>query len=210
MTPPRPPATESLPELGGRGFEVAARVSRLTARPARWEDCEVIAADIRAADAAEIAADHLEDVTPLEALRLSYQRSPKPMTFEADGIPLAMAGLCPCEDAPGIWCAWLLGANGLERHKLSFLRVVRDELVNQVKKRSERVTKLYNLVPPSYDRALSWLAWLGFTVQGEAESPGKARFLVLVLECDGGWQEDVVRPRGSLHRPRGDQATAHP
>lgn len=140
----------------------------IEARLSRFEDIEPIASDIRPEDAEEVVAAGRADV--FEALRLGLEMSDECFTiYQADASeqPLAMFGYKVTD--PGI-CGviWMLGANGLMRHRYEFLRKS-NYWVDYIQ---AKTPLMYNLVYEKNTVHIRWLKWLGFSFVRQHEHFG--------------------------------------
>src|SRR3546814_18604389 len=88
-------------------------------RPATESDIDVILADIRPADVAEMTA---LGTTPERAMRQGLARSDWPDTGLLDGVPVCMFGVAPVNLMLGRGAPWMLAATGLERRPFEILR----------------------------------------------------------------------------------------
>lgn len=136
------------------------RRSGLVVRPAVISDVHKVAAALRQADRNEIQAGMA--VPPLRALGLGYAESRPCLTIaEAeDDNPIAMFGVVPSKECETPRCGliWLLGTDGINRHKTQFLRESAARLAD--------VCKGYDVVGNVIDARnglhIIWLRWLGF------------------------------------------------
>lgn len=124
-------------------------------RPARPEDVEPIAADMREADRREVWASSL--ATPRLALERSLAASAVAWTGLVDGRPAAMFGAAPLSELSGRGSAWLLGARALAIIPRDFLLRSKDMVGLML----ERFPVLTNLVDARNAASLRWLRWLG-------------------------------------------------
>lgn len=133
---------------------------RLTVRPARISDIHFVAANIRPADRAEIAASTGEP--PLKELAGGYVESRPCLTIALSDTdePVAMFGVVPVEgqDYPRVGVIWLLGTPAINSHVQQFLRESRARLAD--------VCAGYDIVGNFIDDRnalhIAWLKWLGF------------------------------------------------
>lgn len=140
----------------------------IEARPSVYSDAEAVALDIRPEDAEEI--DAASGRTPQEVLLEGFRSSTECFTVyreDADKTPLAMFGYFITE--PGV-CGviWLLGANGLMKHRYEFLRKS-GYWVNYIQ---DQVPLVYNLVYEKNVVHIKWLEWLGFKLVHRHEQFG--------------------------------------
>ena len=123
------------------------------------KDIAVVAANMRAADAAEIKAGSGE--TPATALLYCFMRSSPCMTIcKADGTPIAMWGVVKDNDEVGR--VWLLGTDDLVQDKAIRLRFLREvKLFLNDLFRTYKV--LWNCVDARNKVHIRWIQWMGFT-----------------------------------------------
>lgn len=130
----------------------------IEARPTIEGDAEIIASDIRPEDAEEI--DAASGLSAVDALLAGFQRSTECFTIyreDAAKTPLAMFGYGITEpNLCGI--IWLLGANGLMRHRYEFLR----KSHYWVDYMQSKIPLAYNIVYEKNVVHIKWLQWLGF------------------------------------------------
>lgn len=126
-----------------------------------WE----IAANMRLLDMIECAAVGL---SPYEGLAKSVQDSAESYIFTCDNEPLGAFGAQSLYPTGATF--WLLGTNGIVKHKNSFLRTSA--------KVAESFTKKYgylsNYVYANNTASIGWLTWLGAEF---ADEPVKLRGL---------------------------------
>ncbi len=91
-------------------------------RAASAEDIASVAARMRAADLAEIAASHGH--TPEQALTSSLAGSTRAWTGTIDGTPVCMFGVGPIAILAGRGAPWMLGTEALESMPRKFIRQV--------------------------------------------------------------------------------------
>lgn len=94
------------------------------------------------------------------ALYISLQNSAHAWAVLFDGQVAAIVGVDPLSWYDGAALIWALTGEAVERAKLAYMRVSRwfvDALL-------EHYTALINVVDARYERALAWLAALGFAV----------------------------------------------
>ena len=129
----------------------------LTLRPSEIEDCAELALTLRAADRKELAMGGAR--SPYDALLRGYLQSDSPMSIVApDGSVVAMWGAAPI--SPNLGSPWMLGADGLTKHRWQFLREGRAHMETL----HETYPFLYNEVWEGNTLHINWLKWLGFTV----------------------------------------------
>lgn len=124
---------------------------------------EWIAADMRAADVAEVWALH--HMTPEQALQISLSHPGDAWTALIDDEPVAIFGVVPVSMLGGCGVAWLLGSRALDRHWRVFVRQSKPLLAELF----GRYDTLVNVVHIDNRKTLAWLRWLGavLDVRGE-------------------------------------------
>jgi hypothetical protein len=140
-------------------------------RPVRLSDITHVERHMRKADVAECRAHGLE---PGLALLLSAQYSEQNHTIVApDGEPLGICGLTP-GNAPGDKMVWMLGTDGLMKHKRTFLQESRVWIEEQAKR-----FVLWNYVDSRNTVHVRWLKWVGAQFIGSKTSPYTGSELLL-------------------------------
>jgi hypothetical protein len=137
---------------------------------ARLTDVGPIASRMRACDRAECVA---MGRTPKEGLRIGLRMSLRAVTIRIDGRPEGMFGAVPVSLIGGAGVPWLLGTDELYRHRRAWAllgpRVVGDMLAT--------FRSLENVVSVSNERAIRFLAHVGFHVGGPAQIHGGVAFV---------------------------------
>lgn len=137
-------------------------VAEVIYRPATLDDAVYLAPRLRAADAEELDAF---DDTPHEAkLRRSIERSEVALAATDDGEPIAVLGVGRMSMLSSVGIIWMLGSDGIERHRREVLRA--SKVFLQCCERD--YIMLRNFVYTGHHRSLRWLAWLGFTIHPAA------------------------------------------
>lgn len=129
--------------------------------PAQQEDVARIAARMRAADRAEVAASHGHD--PETALTASLAASTVAWTGWIDGEPVCMFGVGPIAILAGRGAPWLLGTDLVEVWPRAFLRRCRPCVARML----AVYPYLENFVDDRNEVSKKWLGWLGFTLAAE-------------------------------------------
>lgn len=127
----------------------------VTYHPPEPADLAHIAANMRAADIAEMQATL--PVTPLEGLRRSVIMSHESCVARVDGVPACVFGLGVGSYLSGLMRPWLFGTNAVEANGRIFLRSNR-VVVNDWASRFD----LENYVDARHTVSVRWLRWLGF------------------------------------------------
>lgn len=119
---------------------------------------EIIAADMRDADAAEVWASHR--CTPIESLMRGWDLSEFSVVVECDGVPCTMLGLVITCPMTGAGTPWLLSSNHALKYKREFL-VQSPPVIAQM---LDICPRLSNHVHAKNRVSIRWLKWLGFTI----------------------------------------------
>jgi hypothetical protein len=122
------------------------------------EALEHIAANLRPADAAEVAATTTDD--PFWALFESWEGSVLSwLIVDETGLPIGIMGVAP-HMVPKVGIAWLLGTLGIEQAAASVARQT-----------NRYVSEMHSLFPVLWanvdarnELSMRWLAWSGFTI----------------------------------------------
>jgi hypothetical protein len=129
------------------------------------EDADVLAPKMRKQDALEVWHSH--NMTPLEALRFSYDSSIESNTIISDsGEVIGMFGVG--EISTNIGVPWLLASDALSKVARQFL----PESEKWVERINERYDLLYNYVYAENKLSIRWLKWLGFSFIREIPQHG--------------------------------------
>jgi hypothetical protein len=129
---------------------------RAEVREARGEDIPALAATMRPADVAEVAA--AVGLGPEAALRASLAASTRAWTGLIDDVPVVMFGVGPASILSGLGRPWMLAAEALERHPVTFLRRCRPCVAAML----AVYPSLGNYVDDRNTVSKRWLGWLGF------------------------------------------------
>ena len=122
---------------------------------------EKLAANLRAADVAEIAA--AIGLTPEEAIRMAVHYSSHGwVILDADREPIAIFGAVPGA-TPGTGIMWMLGTDGIARNARQIARNSRRYL--DVLNRA--YPYIWNYVDARNKASLRWLKWAGCEIVGE-------------------------------------------
>lgn len=133
--------------------------------PATVEHAKALAPLLRMEDRAEVFRLYGWDAET--ALVESLRASTSAWTAIAEGEPIAMFGVCPVQLLGAIGLPWLLTGDGIERHKLTFVREAR-KFIEQTR---TIWPVLVGIVDPRYEKALRFCKRLGFKVQDPAPLP---------------------------------------
>ena len=129
--------------------------------PADYEHALMLAPSVRRADIDELWDGYR--VTPLEAMASSIKASFQSWAGTVDGEPIAVAGVYQPDRLKRSGHPWMIGSKHLERKDLrrEFLVTSKDILCIML----ESFDYLENHVDARNTKAISWLKWLGFTVE---------------------------------------------
>ena len=128
-------------------------------RRARAEDIPLIAADVRSADREEFLAASLS--TPEQVMQRGMAMSEFCFTGTVDGVPVVMFGVAAAAVLGAQGHPWLIGTNGLEKVALRFLY----NCPRYLRKMRKRFVMLWNYVDARNTVAITWLKWMGFTIE---------------------------------------------
>jgi len=143
-------------------------LSHLFPRKSKPEDCEIISANMRKEDVAEVRASH--NMTPLQAITCGFVHSAPPYTaVKYPDTPVAMFGVVP-ENRKNIKTGkiWLLGTPEIAEYRFSFLR----QCAGLVKEISEGYDFVHNAVDKRNKLHIRWLKWLEFSFIREIRDYG--------------------------------------
>ena len=122
------------------------------------ESLKYIADHMRDQDVAEVWAS--SRVRPLEALTTSVAMSDKHAIAYANSVPTVVMGLVMSDLLSGIGVPWMLGTDGVVKHKREFIKrtgPIVDEMMAQC-------TLLCNHVHSKNTVSIMWLHRLGFSI----------------------------------------------
>ncbi|KAB0670351.1 hypothetical protein F6V30_09365 [Oryzomonas sagensis] len=134
--------------------------------PARACHIPAIATAVRDADRAELWA--AARLTPAESMARALGRSAMAWTGLMADRPVCMFGVVPSSILGNVGRPWMVGTRHLDEHPFVFLRRCRG-CVGQMRRRFDR---LENWVDARNERAIRWLAWLGFEIGPAPEQLG--------------------------------------
>jgi hypothetical protein len=129
------------------------------------EDARHIAANMRQADRQECEA--LTGAPP-EIILPQAIGKPGVITWEVDGVPVAMGGVD--QSIPHVGVVWMATTNDIIKHRRKFLRVCRPML----RRLHQNFPILTNLVDARNTLHIRWLKWLGFVFTQKIERWGAA------------------------------------
>lgn len=138
-------------------------------RPPRRADIAALVADMRAGDAAELAASHPGD--PHEALRHALAISPHRWALDVDGKLALLGGVAVVSLLDGVGSPWLLGTNVLNTKGGVLTRVClayRDLALGLF-------PTLVNYVDARNTTSIRWLRRLGFALAADPVPYGPRR-----------------------------------
>lgn len=128
-------------------------------------DIEHIAQHMREADVAEV---HAGDHTPLEALRLSVERSAMTWCATVNGVPAALFGVAPVGSALDPRGApWLLGTDAVPASRRALASLTPRYIAQML----DAFPHLINCVHSRNTVAVAWLKHVGFTLGTTFDHP---------------------------------------
>ncbi|WP_445505062.1 hypothetical protein [Microvirga sp. G4-2] len=140
--------------------------ARIEVRPATAEDISAIVANIREADRRECLAQTM--LPPADALAATMNSALRAWVGLVDGVPACLFGVSRSSTLTPEWGRpWLVGTPLLERHERAFLRRNKAYISEFI----SIAPKLENWVDMRNEKAVRWLAWLGFKIH-DAEPHG--------------------------------------
>lgn len=128
--------------------------------PAQPEHVEQVAVGLRADDLAELQAAQGADVDVRQALQRSVAASLGALAAVSDGRAVALLGVAPVSLLGDAACPWLLGTDGVLRHRRAFMAAGRISVAEW----GQRWPVLFNFVDARNVRSIGWLQRLGFTI----------------------------------------------
>lgn len=132
---------------------------KIFVRPIGCGDIAAVAANIRAADRAEIiAAQGYDD--PAGAIATSVLAATHVWTAGVDGVPACILGVGPASLLTGTGRPWLLGTDALDRYPVALNKRVKGYLAKML----EAYPHLENWVDGRNTCHVGWLRRLGFTI----------------------------------------------
>lgn len=103
----------------------------------------------------------VSDVPLRDHIRISQEESIESFVYvDENDNPLALWGIMKREN---IYSVWLLTTEGIEKHKLSFMKKAKSE----VKRLYKKYGQLWLLTDTRYERAIKLNEWCGFKLYGE-------------------------------------------
>lgn len=143
---------------------MSRRVDLVAPRPG---DCEHLAANLRAADVAEVeGATGSTDM--LACIKASVDASLYCWSaVDQDEQLVAMVGIVPADLLSGLGVPWMLGTDLVERHQRALVRLSRSYIPSM----RQALPKLVNYVDARNERAIRFLRHAGFYV-GKDEPHG--------------------------------------
>lgn len=142
-------------------------------------DVESVAAHMREADRREVWASH--ELEPLEALRSSVERTPKPLTIWKGDRPAAIFGVVPVSAVFRTGIVWLLGTELIEKHPVPFLRHTKEVM----EALQEEYVLLFNWVHEANRLSRRWLRWCGYEERDAMTGMHGDRFIRYELRKGG-------------------------
>lgn len=137
-------------------------------RKSKPQDIAVVAANMRAADVAELKANSGQP--PATSLLYCYMKGAPCMSIcKPDDTPIAMWGAT--KDAEDVGFIWLLGTDELVQNKAICLRFLR-EAKSYVDELLKTYRVLWNVVDARNKVHIRWIQWMGFTFIAEHPNYG--------------------------------------
>ena len=133
-------------------------------RQARAEDVQVLAANLRPADLAEIKA--ASGNAPEAALLTGLQNGPCKVACLPSGTPAAMFGVVPV--TPGAGAVWMVATNEFRLMQGFFLRECRGELAKLI----ADYPLTFNYTDARNKVHHRWIKWMGYTIIKRHETFG--------------------------------------
>jgi hypothetical protein len=130
--------------------------------PATEVHAEIIAANVRPEDAAELWATCY--ALPEKAMHDGIRWGEYAFTGCADGVPVCMFGVYRDSFLVDIGTPWMVGSRLLDRYAKTFIRHCRPAVVEMLRD----YDRLENYVDARNTRSINWLRRLGFTVEEQA------------------------------------------
>lgn len=168
----------------------------LRVRTARTDDAAALAPRLRAADLREIEGATGESPGSVLDAGLSESDPCFAIVDERDA-PVALFGVVPDAAAPDVGLIWLLAADELERHGLSFVR----ECGEWVAELQLRYRVLWNWVDARNRIHVRWLIWCGFELLERVDDHGSGALPFYLFQKVRGQQHDVMINRWRRRRP---------
>ena len=101
--------------------------------------------------------------------------------FNKQNIAVAVLGVRPLTMFSDIGIPWLLGADGLNKMKMFFIK--NSKTIIEEMKKNFRI--LINCVDSRYVKAIRWLEWCGFTIDDAVPiGADKVPFHMIYMECN--------------------------
>lgn len=126
-------------------------------RPATVFDAIDLAPRLRQLDLDEIMRD--EDSDPLGTLVEGVCASAESWAASHGGVVFCIGGIRKAEDGSGI--IWLLGSDGVSKHKKEFLSVSKGLFLGY----KNQYDLIHNFVGQNSHESKRYLSWLGFTIE---------------------------------------------
>jgi hypothetical protein len=137
-------------------------------RRTTWDDVYYVSDNMREGDVEDCWAGGL---SAYDALARSFENSTVAYTlFEPDSlVPAAVLGVSESPFDPSFGTIWMLGTDGIRKHRYRFLRNCKPFLKDLYEETGKQA--LYNYTYAGNTLHHAWLRWLGFTILREVELP---------------------------------------
>lgn len=149
------------PDVFTRIAEAGGRAERATKRHARE-----MGRVMRRKDVDESRATG--NFTPEGGVRMSLNNSTEAYAVYAGDDLLAVFGVGPMHNAPGVHVVWAMTSVHVERHALTFWRCSKAA----VEYLRDRYEVMLNMIHSKYPEAMTWAQRLGFKVSADLEKFG--------------------------------------
>ncbi len=134
-------------------------MERVKIIPSNLMHAVFIAENVRDEDREEMWAATLQ--TPGRALRMGWLYSDQCLTGMIDGKPVCMWGVLGESFVTNHGTPWMVAAKGIDDNAMMFLRHCKGPVMDLLR----GYDTLENYVDARNTRSITWLKWLGFTVE---------------------------------------------
>jgi hypothetical protein len=133
---------------------------------ANLKDAEYISKNLRTPDLEEMAA--ASGMRPQHVIISGLKHSAECYIGYINDKPVCIWGVVSECLLTGRATPWLFGTDDLDKYAITFLKRCKKPLMSML----EKYDTLINYVDVRNTKAISWLKWLGFTVEEEAKPYG--------------------------------------
>ena len=134
-------------------------MARINIVPATFQHAVYIAENVRDEDREEMWASCMQQ--PSRALRLGMEFSDKCLTGLIDDVPVCMWGVLSESMIFNHGTPWMVAAKGIDDRAAVFLRHCKAPVMDLL----NNYAMLENYVDARNTRSITWLKWLGFTIE---------------------------------------------